>query len=107
MQAASNPSSPAESANSTASAGPMAAITAREAWLIRFIQANGSVSARKSRQSAFMNDCCGNRRPGLGSWRSPYNGGGPMVTMVIRHVVREYRKWRKVYDQFDRERRGM
>ena len=30
-----------------------------------------------------------------------------MVRMMIRHVVREYRKWRKTYDKFDRERRKM
>jgi hypothetical protein len=30
-----------------------------------------------------------------------------MVRMMIRHSVREYRKWRRAYDSFDRERRGM
>jgi hypothetical protein len=30
-----------------------------------------------------------------------------MVRMMIRHVVREYRTWRRAYDGFDRERRKM
>jgi hypothetical protein len=30
-----------------------------------------------------------------------------MVRMMIRHVVREYAKWRRSYNAFDRERRGM
>jgi hypothetical protein len=30
-----------------------------------------------------------------------------MVRMFIRHMVRDYRKWRGAYDRFDRERRGM
>jgi hypothetical protein len=30
-----------------------------------------------------------------------------MVRMFIRHGVRDYRTWRRAYDAFDRERRGM
>ena len=30
-----------------------------------------------------------------------------MVRMFIRHTVRDYRKWRKVYDAFDKERATM
>jgi hypothetical protein len=30
-----------------------------------------------------------------------------MVRMMIRHVVREYRVWRRAYNAFDKERRGM
>jgi hypothetical protein len=30
-----------------------------------------------------------------------------MVRMFIRHGVREYRIWRKVYNAFDKERRGL
>ena len=30
-----------------------------------------------------------------------------MVRMVIQHVVREYRTWRRAYNSFDRERRKM
>ena len=30
-----------------------------------------------------------------------------MVRMMIRHAVRDYRKWRNAYNAFDRERRGM
>jgi len=30
-----------------------------------------------------------------------------MVRMFIRHGVRDYRTWRRAYDGFDRERRGM
>jgi hypothetical protein len=30
-----------------------------------------------------------------------------MVRMFIRHTVREYRVWRKAYNAFDKERRGM
>lgn len=30
-----------------------------------------------------------------------------MVRMVIQHKVRNYGKWRRAYDAFDRERRGM
>src|SRR5581483_5679327 len=58
MHAASRPSSRAESANSRASAGPMMAITVREAWLMRFSPESGSVTFAKTRHSALM-------RPGL------------------------------------------
>ena len=44
MQAASIPSSLAESANSTASTGPMIAITVRAAWLMRPNTASGKVT---------------------------------------------------------------
>ena len=30
-----------------------------------------------------------------------------MVRMMIRHGVREYAKWRRAYNAFDKERRGM
>src|SRR5262249_39793681 len=30
-----------------------------------------------------------------------------MVRMFIRHVVRDYRVWRRAYNAFDKERRGM
>ena len=30
-----------------------------------------------------------------------------MVRMLIRHVVRDYRVWRRAYNAFDKERRGM
>jgi hypothetical protein len=30
-----------------------------------------------------------------------------MVRMMIRHGVRDYRTWRRAYDAFDKERRGM
>jgi hypothetical protein len=30
-----------------------------------------------------------------------------MVRMFIRHGVRDYGKWRRAYNSFDRERRGM
>ena len=30
-----------------------------------------------------------------------------MVRMFIRHVVRDYRVWRRAYNAFDAERRGM
>lgn len=30
-----------------------------------------------------------------------------MVRMMIRHSVRNYAKWRRAYNGFDRERRGM
>ena len=30
-----------------------------------------------------------------------------MVRMMIRHVVREYATWRRAYNAFDRERRGL
>ena len=30
-----------------------------------------------------------------------------MVRMMIRHSVRAYGKWRRAYNGFDRERRGM
>ena len=30
-----------------------------------------------------------------------------MVTMMVRHSVRAYGKWRRAYNGFDRERRGM
>jgi len=30
-----------------------------------------------------------------------------MVRMFIRHVVRDYRMWRRAYNAFDKERRGM
>jgi hypothetical protein len=30
-----------------------------------------------------------------------------MVTMIVRHSVRAYGKWRRAYNGFDRERRGM
>jgi hypothetical protein len=30
-----------------------------------------------------------------------------MIRMMIRHTVRDYRAWRKVYNAFDRERRGL
>jgi hypothetical protein len=30
-----------------------------------------------------------------------------MVTMMVRHSVRAYSKWRRAYNGFDRERRGM
>ena len=49
MHAASRPSSLAESANSTASTGPMIAITVRAAWLISLNTASGSVTWVKSR----------------------------------------------------------
>ena len=30
-----------------------------------------------------------------------------MVRMFIRHVVKDYRTWRRAYNAFDNERRGM
>lgn len=30
-----------------------------------------------------------------------------MVRMIVRHAVRDYRAWRRAYNGFDRERRGM
>ena len=30
-----------------------------------------------------------------------------MVRMMVRHSVRAYGKWRRAYNDFDRERRGM
>ena len=30
-----------------------------------------------------------------------------MVRMFVRHVVRDYRLWRRAYNAFDKERRGM
>jgi hypothetical protein len=30
-----------------------------------------------------------------------------MVRMMIRHVVRDYRVWRRAYNGFNKERRGM
>jgi hypothetical protein len=30
-----------------------------------------------------------------------------MVRMFIRHSVRDYSKWRRAYNAFDKERRGM
>ena len=30
-----------------------------------------------------------------------------MIRMMIRHGVRSYSKWRRAYNAFDRERRGM
>ena len=30
-----------------------------------------------------------------------------MVRMFIRHSVRDYAKWRRAYNAFDKERRGM
>ena len=30
-----------------------------------------------------------------------------MVRMLIRHMVRDYRVWRRAYNAFDKERRGM
>jgi len=30
-----------------------------------------------------------------------------MVRMFVRHVVRDYRVWRRAYNTFDEERRGM
>ena len=30
-----------------------------------------------------------------------------MVRMFIRHVVKDYRVWRRAYDAFDQERSGM
>lgn len=30
-----------------------------------------------------------------------------MVRLFVRHKVRNYAKWRKVYDAFDKERRAM
>jgi len=53
MQAASRPSSLAESANSTASTGPMMDITVREAWLIRLNAASGRATLRNRRAAAF------------------------------------------------------
>src|SRR3954468_7600689 len=44
MHAARKPSSLAEKANSTASTGPITAMMVRDAWLIRFSVASGSVT---------------------------------------------------------------
>ena len=30
-----------------------------------------------------------------------------MVRMLIRHTVRDYKAWRRVYNAFDKERRGL
>ena len=30
-----------------------------------------------------------------------------MVRMLIRHMVQDYRVWRRAYNAFDKERRGM
>ena len=30
-----------------------------------------------------------------------------MVRMMIRHAVRDYGKWRRAYNAFDKERRGL
>ena len=30
-----------------------------------------------------------------------------MIRMLVRHPVSDYAKWRKAYDEFDQERKGM
>src|SRR3982751_1711071 len=56
MHAARKPSSLAEKANSTASTGPITAMMVRDAWLIRFNVASGSVTWTNSRPTTIDPD---------------------------------------------------
>jgi quinol monooxygenase YgiN len=43
--------------------------------------------------------------PGIGSYI--LKGVETMTTMFVRHTVKDFAAWKKVYDEFDKERQGM
>ena len=43
----------------------------------------------------------------MGLFNGRSGGEVTMVRMFIRHVVQDYRVWRRAYNAFDKERRGM
>src|SRR3954463_1572624 len=63
MQAARKPSSLAENANSTASTGPITAMMVRDAWLMRFSVASGSVTWTNGRATTIHPDESAHRHP--------------------------------------------
>jgi antibiotic biosynthesis monooxygenase (ABM) superfamily enzyme len=36
-----------------------------------------------------------------------FKGGSPMATMFVRHKVKDFKAWKKTYDEFDTTRRGL
>ena len=46
-------------------------------------------------------------RPRFQRYRFITQEEGDMVRMFVRHKVKDYRKWRKAYDAFDKERATM
>src|SRR4029078_11296358 len=89
MHAARNPSWLAENPNSTASTGPITAMMVRDAWLMRFSVASGSVTWTNGLPTTIHPDERAHRDPA--AHPRPRNGRRLRLGAVERHPRRQLR----------------